>query len=238
MTERIVIVGSGASGVHFAWTALQKGRRVLMIDVGRRRSSELVRPGDDFQALKRNLEDPVKHFLGENHEALILPGHDGEYYGFPPEKSYVFELVAPFRFQSQGFSPLFSFAAGGLAEAWTGGCYPFNDAELAEFPFGYKRLAPYYAEVARRIGISGEADDLARFYPVHDHLQEALTLDEHSTRLLETYRRHRGTLNHSFGCYVGRSRVATLSRDLDERKACSYTGRCLWGCPGLSLYTP
>jgi choline dehydrogenase-like flavoprotein len=32
--------------------------------------------------------------------------------------------------------------------------------------------------------------------------------------------------------------VATLSRDRDGRKACSYCGRCLWGCPSGALYTP
>ena len=55
-----------------------------------------------------------------------------------------------FRFQADGFSPLFSFATGGLAEAWTGGCYPFDNAELHAFPFGYRELEPYYSEVARR----------------------------------------------------------------------------------------
>lgn len=238
MEERIVVVGSGASGVHFAWTALQNGHRVLMIDVGRRRRVDYVRPADDFEALKSNLEDPVQHFLGDRFEALILPGHDGEYYGFPPEKSYVFEPITTFRHQASGFSPLFSFAAGGLAEAWTGGSYPFNDGELGEFPFGYEKLAPYYSEVARRIGISGEDDDLARFYPLHDHIQEPLVLDEHSDCLLKAYQKCRHALNEPLGCYVGRARIATLTRDLGGRKACSYTGRCLWGCPTGALYIP
>jgi hypothetical protein len=34
------------------------------------------------------------------------------------------------------------------------------------------------------------------------------------------------------------TRIATLSRDLGGRRACSYLGRCLWGCPTESLYTP
>src|SRR4029453_4589728 len=38
--------------------------------------------------------------------------------------------------------------------------------------------------------------------------------------------------------FMGRSRVAVLSSDLEDRKACTYTGRCLWGCPSGALYTP
>ena len=55
---------------------------------------------------------------------------------------------------------------------------------------------------------------------------------------MDTYRRKQETLNRRYRCFFGRSRIATLSQDLDGRKACSYLGRCLWGCPTSSLYTP
>ena len=37
---------------------------------------------------------------------------------------------------------------------------------------------------------------------------------------------------------MGRARVAVLSRDMGARKACTYSGRCLWGCPSQAFYTP
>ncbi len=113
-----------------------------------------------------------------------------------------------------------------------------NDGEMADFPFTYKELGPHYSEVARRIGISGEDDDLARFMPVHDHLLPPLRLDPHSKRLMERYAQKRDRLNQGLGAYVGRTRVATLSQPLGGRKACGYLGRCLWGCPIHALYTP
>ncbi len=73
--------------------------------------------------------------------------------------------------------------------------------------------------------------------PVHGHLQPPLRLDTHSERLLASYARARTRLNRS-GAYIGRSRVATLSQPLGSREPCDYTGRCLWGCPRQSLYTP
>jgi choline dehydrogenase-like flavoprotein len=233
----IVVVGSGASAVHFALTALEKGREVLMLDVGRSRPAPVM-PDATWAQLKDQLPNPEGYFLGERFESVLLPGGRGEYYGFPPSKSHVFEGVPQFRHASSGFEPLVSFAKGGLAEAWTGGVYPFNQAELADFPFSASELAPYYDRVADRIGISGEEDDLARFMPVHQHLLPPLELDEHSRMLVEAYQRRRSQINRTLRCYLGRSRIATITRDRPGRKACSRLGRCLWGCPSGSLYVP
>jgi choline dehydrogenase-like flavoprotein len=233
----VVVVGSGASGVHFALSLLRKGREVTMIDAGRV-GRDIVAPESTLNDLKESLEDPCAYFLGSRYEAVLLPDDDAEYYGVPPGKQYVFEHLPGFGYTAQGFAPLFSFARGGLAETWTGGCYPLNEDDLRAFPISYSDLEPHYSEVARRIGITGEEDDLARFMPFHDNLLPGLRLDAHSERLLEAYLRRRDVLIQQFGCYMGRTRVATLSRDLGSRKACDYSGRCLWGCPTESLYTP
>jgi choline dehydrogenase-like flavoprotein len=235
--DTVVVVGSGASGVHFALTALRKGRRVLMLDVGHT-GRDAVRPGDSLNDLKQNLSEPVDYFLGPEYESLVLPGARGEYYAFPPSKQHVFRPRREFQYQARGFAPLYSFAAGGLAETWTGGCYPFNDRELQAFPFGYQELAPYYARVAASIGITGAYDDLASVLPWHGELMEPLDLDEHSAVLLDTYKRHREYLNDKLGCLIGRARVAALSRGLGDRQKCTYSGRCLWGCPTGAFYTP
>jgi len=118
--DTIVVIGSGASGVHFALTALRKGRRVLMLDVGHT-GREAVLPADSLNELKKNLPDPVDYFLGARYQSLILPGRTGEYYAFPPSKQHVFKNRPEFQHRASGFAPIYSFAAGGLAEAWTGG---------------------------------------------------------------------------------------------------------------------
>lgn len=235
--DPIVVVGSGASGVHFALTALRKGREVLMLDVGHT-GQEAAHPSENLAGLKQNLADPAAYFLGPRYEALVLPGNAGEYYAFPPAKEHVFRSRGEFRLRSDGFSPLYSFAAGGLAEVWTGGCYPFDDHDLTQFPFDYKELGPYYTRVAQEIGITGAADDLAAVFPLHEGLLEPLNLDVHAAMLLASYAAHRGDLQESLGCRMGRARIAVLSRDWGGRKKCTYSGRCLWGCPNLSLYTP
>lgn len=232
----VVVVGSGPSGVHFAKTVLDGGRPVTMLDVGYTRPPASL-PDVTFAQLKSALPDPIEYFLGRDFEGITFPGAAGEYYGVPPGRSFVFEAPDGFHSVNRGFAPLFSFAQGGLAEAWTGGVYPFNDAELADFPFSFEDIAPAYAEVARRIGISGEIDDLARFMPVHDHIMPPLRLDLHSRALLDRYRRVGRALQRK-GCWVGRSRLAVTTGDDSGRNGCGYLGRCLWGCPIDALYTP
>jgi choline dehydrogenase-like flavoprotein len=223
--------------VHFALSVLQKGYDVVMLDVGRVKPP-VVNPTDSFDDLRQNLDDPVRYFLGADYEAVVYPGSAGEYYGFPPNKRYVFSAPTSFVTRVAGFTPLSSFAQGGLAEVWTAGAYPLNDADLGDFPIDYRDLEPSYVEVADRIGVNGADDDLARFFPVHDRLMAPLRLDRHSALLLERYERNRRLLNEDLGCYLGRSRVATLSADAKGRSGCTYLGRCLWGCPTGALYTP
>ena len=230
-------MGSGASAVHFALSALQKGHEVTMLDVGRE-GPPPVSPDLTFTGLKEKLPDPAAYFLGEKFEGVLYPGSSEEYYGFPPHRQFIFEGVPQFRTHPSGFAPLFSFAQGGLAEAWTGGAFPFTREEMEDFPVAYDELAPYYGVVAGRIGICGAADDLARFLPVHDHLDPPLDLDDHSRLLLERYEKRRDRLNSTLRCYMGRSRVAVTREDRGERKGCDYIGRCLWGCPRDSLYVP
>ncbi|MCP4220612.1 MAG: hypothetical protein GY765_38650 [bacterium] len=234
--DKITIVGSGASAVHFALSVLEKGYEVTMLDVGYG-GPAAVNPKDPFHRLKCTLKDPAAYFLGENFESVVPPDFDKEIYGFPPNKQYVFKHPPGFKEKAEGFEPLFSFARGGLAQAWTGGSYPYNDDDLKNFPLGHKDFAPYYDKVVDRIGVMGENDDLSRFYPVQDNLLPPLDFDYHSQQLKDNYIAKKEKLNKT-GVYLGRSRVAVLSRDKKDRKACDYSGRCIWGCPTNSLYVP
>lgn len=234
---KILVVGSGPTGVHFALTALRKSHQVLMLDVGRTTPASVM-PGEDFLGLKSRLPDPAGYFLGTDFAAISLPGPNTEYYGLPPSKDYVFDSPAEFAMVEDGLNPLVSFAAGGLAESWTGGCYPLSDLELREFPFNYDDIAPHYSEAAARIGIAGGEDDLSSFFPPHDHLSPMPDLDESSCRLLAAYDRRRQKLSRKYRAHLGRSRQSVLSHSLGDRQACNSCGRCLWGCPNGAFYTP
>jgi len=234
--SRVLVVGSGATGVHFALTALERGHAVTLLDVGYPRPTAAA-PEATFAELPSRLVDPVEYFNGVGGDHVVYPSDTAKFFGFPPAKDYVFRQPEGFRPSQEGFEALLSFAQGGLAEAWTGGVYELNRHDLGEFPFAPEALTPGYAEVARRIGISAAADDLVRFSPLTAEYQPPLPLDPHGERLMARYAARRPAL-HAQGFYFGRSRVAVLSRDLGERRACDHLGRCLWGCPRESLYGP
>lgn len=233
----LLVVGSGASAVHFALTALRRGHRVTMLDVGHPRP-ELPAPSTAFPDLPDVLDDPAAWFLGPEGEQVVYPGHASSYYGHPPSKAYVFRAVPGAPTRSEAMLPLFTFARGGFAEAWTAGCYAFSAADLAGTPLSYDDLRPHYQEVARRIGIGGVEDDLAPFIPLDAEYLPPLPLDPHSAHLVGRYTRRRAALNQRHRFFLGRSRVATLTADRDGREACNQLGRCLWGCPSRSIYTP
>ncbi len=236
MTADVLVVGSGASGVHFARKALALGRKVHMIDVGVAKPEPLL-PDANFLQLKERLSKPHDYFLGKKNEALILPDNQEEYYGFPPSKEFVFADPLPRPQTSKGFDPLFSYAKGGLAEAWTGGSYPFNDGELADFPFTYTDIEPHYVDVARNIGLSGRLDDLSPILPFHDGIEEPVDLDAHGSHLLARYQAKKSKFVQD-AFTMGRARLAVLTQDRGERSGCKKLDRCLWGCPIGALYTP
>ncbi len=183
---RYLVVGSGATGVHFAQTLLERGEKVEMLDVGFERPVPPL-PDADIDALKDELPDPERYFLGEHGEAVVYPSPSAKPYGFPPSKEYVFQRPATLQLTERGFSPLLSYARGGLAEAWTGGSYELRDEELADFPFTASELRPHYSTVAARIGITASADDIERFSPRSAPYLEPLPMDQHSAELHARY---------------------------------------------------
>jgi choline dehydrogenase-like flavoprotein len=234
---RVLVIGSGASGVHFALTLLERGFDVTMLDTGHTRPPAVL-PEASFDQLKEELPDPVAYFLGPAGEGVVYPASKPSYYGHPPSKAYVFRLPGRFASRATNMAPLFSFARGGLAEAWTAGSYEFSGDDLRAFPIDPAAMGRGYQEVARRIGIGGERDDLAEFIPFEAAYLPPLPLDPHSALLLARYGDRRARLRRELGFVLGRSRVATLSREYRGRRACDQLGRCLWGCPTDAIYSP
>ncbi len=239
---KLVVIGAGPSGLHFATTALERGHSVTMVDVGNTGTPPPA-PKAHFTRLKETHADPITYFLGEDYDAASIPAADpkqeSEYYGLPASKDHVFRHPSEFQLNRHGMSTLLSFASGGLAECWTGGAYPLTDDDLRAFGFGHDRLAPHYETVANRIGVGGLDDDLSGMYPYHGGLSEPIKLNTGNARLLEKYETRRAKLETKHaGVKLGRSRQAALSAPLGDRDGCSECGRCLWGCPTGAFYTP
>ena len=90
---KILVIGSGASGVHFARSALERGHAVELIDLGFA-PEPAVAPEASFPELFGALPDPIGYFLGRDGGHVVYPSPAPKFYGFPPTKDYVFRQPA------------------------------------------------------------------------------------------------------------------------------------------------
>ncbi|HTM08806.1 MAG TPA: GMC oxidoreductase [Verrucomicrobiae bacterium] len=236
-SANVIIVGSGAAGVAAAYAL--RGRGVLLLDVGARPPASALK--NNFYELRRD-PGPVDLFgelIGNSFESLHNIFHP---YLSPklkaPGMKFVLEgaeRLAPL--ESRSFEAAISFAAGGLANAWGAGLYRATDKDLKGFPIGARDLDPYYDVLTEKIGISGDDDDLGRYFGAARGLLPAMKIDANGAALLGRYDKRRRALNRA-GLYIGRPRLAVLTRAHDGRPAYGYEGLEFFRGDNPAIYTP
>jgi choline dehydrogenase-like flavoprotein len=236
-SANVIIVGSGAAGVAAAYAL--RGKGALVLDVGRTAPpSSLDNP---FYELKRN-PGPVDLFhelIGADFESLHNVFHP---YVSPKLKAPGMKFIrdgaarlAPL--QSDSFDAAVSLAAGGLANAWGAGLYRATDRDLKGFPIGARDLDPFYDALTEKIGISGADDDLGRYFGAARGLLPELKIDGNGAALLRRYEKRRAAINRR-GLYVGRPRLAVLTRAHDGRPAYGYEALEFFRTDNPAVYTP
>jgi choline dehydrogenase-like flavoprotein len=204
-----IVVGSGPAGVSAALALTDAGRTVLMLDGGTddNTASPASDLGDD-NGLSPKLRTPqARRLLARFAEANAITG--------------------------ENFLATGSLARGGLSRIWGGFAAEFDANDLKDWPIDAAALAPSYARISARIGISGSSDDaMSTVLGSNGPLQPPLPLGAASALLLQ---RHEQS-GKSGALRLGHARNALLSRPLDERGACDLRGACLWGCPIGAIY--
>jgi len=232
----VIIVGSGPAGVSAAFPLLDAGKRVLMVDVGK--VPDIEPPQDNFLALRQHDSNQWHWMIGKDFHALKMqdavspklrvPGHVFAFEGFSSAN----------HIKAKKFISVGSLAAGGLSNSWGCGVARFGDRHLAAFPCSSSDMDHSYAMVARRIGVSGseQPDDLSDYFGLDQWSNGEIELDAIHQSIYKSYRKRKHSIQAA-GVRVGRARVAVLSADKGERKACNLSGNCLWGCSRQSLYS-
>jgi choline dehydrogenase-like flavoprotein len=234
-----VVVGSGPSGAMAAQTLVEGGRRVLMLDVGHRdpRAYADLVPDLAFTDARRSDPDQHRYFLGDEFEGIPLRQlRAGSTITAP--RRYVTDLVADLAPAFGDLQQVESLAYGGLGAAWGLLCFAYSDAELAAAGLDPGAMSAAYVRVAERIGLSGEADDVAPL--THGPIRPtdpALDLDDAAAATLGAYRARRQGLN-ARGIFVGKPLLALLSRDREGRRATTYHDMDYWSERGRSAYRP
>lgn len=235
----VIVVGSGASGVHAAWPLVSAGLRVVMLDVGNEDlACERLIPAATFVEIRERDSNQHRYFLGDHLEGVSV-GAAGAGPQITPPRAYVLkdsQRFGPKR--SGGFQPLESFALGGLATAWGAVAFPFHDAELDRCGLPAAEFGEHYEVVARRIGISGRTDDdLCAMRGPLAAIQAPLQIDHNAAAILKQYESIRKRSRQA-GLYLGQSLLATLSETLGQRQPNSYSDMDFWSNHGRSVYRP
>jgi len=236
-SANVIIVGSGAAGVAAAYALRKQG--VLMLDVGT--TAPPIALDGNFYALRKNpgSVDLFRALIGDEFESLHNVFHP---YRTPKLKSpgmqFIVERAARIApVESEGFNATQSFAAGGLANAWGAGLYRATDRDLKDFPIAAHDLDPYYDALTDKIGLSGADDDLGRYFGTARGLLPPLDLDANGAALLRRYTRRRRALQRA-GFYLGRPRLAVLTRMHERRPAYGYDALEFFRAGNPAVYTP
>ena len=231
----VIIVGSGPAGVSAAFPLLQAGLRVLMVDGGKH--STLSPPVDEYLFSRKMDAQQWKWMVGENFHALKNLAAVSPKFRAPTNK-YVFDDFEHVnQVKSNDFSTFGSLATGGLSNAWGCGVASLSEDEFSDFPFDFSDIKKSYEVVSRRIGISGcQEDDLSSYFGLDQWIQPPIKMDQLHNHIYNRYAKlgNKGKLS---GFRIGRSCIAVLSEDINERKLCDLSGNCLWGCHNKSLYS-
>ncbi|MDA8021026.1 MAG: hypothetical protein MPN21_26610 [Thermoanaerobaculia bacterium] len=221
-TRDVIVVGSGPAGTFAAKGLL--GLDTLMLDVGRRPSQPLSPDASLRELIRQGSADPTQ-ILGPRFESLHNISHR---YLSPKLKAPQLRFVTDSPNESgfigsNGHEAVTSSARGGLANAWGGGAYRFNDSELASFPVSSRDLKPLYDEVSKAIGISGADDDASAYFGPATDCLPAVELSAIGQDLIDVYGRRRAWFRGN-GVTIGRPRLAVLTRRYQGRSPYRYNG--------------
>ena len=230
-----VVVGSGATGGWVAKQLTEAGLEVAVLEAGRR-----LNPAEDYTEHTLPHEMP---FRGRRLAARDLQAKQpvqSRCYQCDEYANHLFidDTEHPYTTPAdRRFDWIRGRHVGGKSIMWARQSYRLSDYDFKaasrdgfgeDWPLSYEELAPYYDQVERFIGISGQAEGLpqlpdSRFLP-----PMALTCGEEILKK---------AIADRFGRTLTIGRAAVLTRALNGRPACHYCGPCGRGCRTGSYYS-
>ncbi len=205
----VVIIGSGAAGGMAAWNLTRKGVKALMLEAGqkfeRNQFWSHVKPWEARERRQRGESPP---------DWAGTPLRESPYETLPGKRFWLARV----------------WGVGGKTNIWGRVSLRYSDLNFQEpakdgweipWPITYKEIAPYYANVEKKIGVCGGGDDTPWLPGSSNHLPPPnLRCGEMLLRKAATRAKYP----------VVRIRRAVLTQAHNGRKPCHYCGACGRGC--------
>jgi len=232
-----VVVGSGMTGAHAAQTLIERGRRVLMLDLGLRetRYAPLV-PDSDFVTVREREAEQHRYFLGDDFEGI--PWGPAAHTLTPPRQHLIAGTERWLPLRGPGFSRMESLCYGGLGAGWGAGCAVYTAPELAAMGLDGAKITPAYDVIGRRIGLAAQKDDATPYCGAGLTIfQPPLAMDGSIAALYAQYRRRRDALMRA-RIVMGKMPMAVLTEPLGGRGGTRYTDMEFWADHDRAVYRP
>jgi choline dehydrogenase-like flavoprotein len=231
---RLIVIGSGPTGVACAGALAERGHEVTILDAGRGPDESTVRryaPLSTGQPASwdRSLIEELRNEFRAGRDELPPKPVLGSLHPYAPE-----DPSAPPAGAGVGVSP--SLGRGGLSAVWGAAMLPYRDSDLTGWPFGLAELAPFYESVLSSIPLAARRDRLEAEFPLYADAFRDLEPTGQIRSLLADLERAGGDLERS-GITAGRARLAVRTEDDAAGRACRYSGLCLHGCPLGSIWS-
>ncbi len=237
--QDFIVVGSGPSGSMAAFTLLEEGANVEMIDGGYFDDSyEKTIPDLSYSELRYKDDQQFKYLLGNNYEGIDFSETATGAQLTPSRKYITADVETHIPVKSNTFFPMASLALGGLGSGWGAGCYVFSENEMALAGLDYKDMLASYNVISRRIHISGTRDDCEK-YTIRG-LQNVLPstyTNINGQKILARYSKHKKRLNKQ-GFTLGKPGLAVLTKDIGERKSTDYRDMEFYSDKHKSIWRP
>ncbi len=226
-----IVVGSGCTAVQAAQTILEKGKKVLMLDVGFENETNVKIPNKTFLDIRKTDPKQQEFFLGKNYEGIpwgpIKPG-----YHLTPGRKYVTKDTEKYIPYTSNEPQIFeSLAKGGLGVAWGTGSYTFDEDELKKCSLDPDEMKAAYATIFNRIGIT-EGNEPNTFQE-----ETPIQMDRSMEYILKRFSTLKNKFHHK-NIYLRRTPLAAITKDQDERKGYQYRDMDFWHDNDLSSYRP
>lgn len=223
-----VVVGSGATGGWAAKKLTEAGMKVALLEAGKN-----ITPKD----YKEHVQAWQLPYLGMSPKIAERRPIQGLCYACREWNSdwFVDDIDNPYT-QEKPFHWIRQRVLGGRSNSWGRQSYRLSNLDFKaashdgfgdDWPISYDDLVPYYEEVEKYVGISGEALNLPQLPDSIFQPPMAMTcVEEH----------FRKSVNSKMNRAVTIGRVAILTKSLNGRAACHYCGPCEHGCSTNSYF--
>ena len=234
-----IVVGSGASGAMAAQTLAEAGVEVAIVDVGiTNKDYHSLVPHKDYLTIRKTEKEQHKYLIGENAEGLTW-GDIGKGAQVTPPRKHLTEAVDTYMpLQSDTFSPIESLGYGGLGIGWGLQCWEFSRADLESASLDTAAMIDAYEIVSKRIGISATRDSGSKYTMGElKTFQPSPQMDRNHTAIYKKFVQNEKAFNKA-GFYMGRTPLALLTKDLDDRKKYAYHDMDFYTDNGHSAWRP